>query len=58
MSNEKQTEAKEKVSNCVCLKCYKLKCKARNIDTKCCPEQSGPVDWKGRSINEQRKIDY
>lgn len=36
MSNEKQTNEKE--SACVCLKCYKLKCKARSTENKFCPE--------------------
>lgn len=53
MSNEKQTEAKEKVSNCVCLKCYKLRCKSRSNPKERCSEPSGPVDWRGRSINER-----
>ena len=33
MSNEKQTN-----KDCVCLKCYKLKCNLRSIENKCCPK--------------------
>lgn len=42
---------------CVCLTCYKLKCKYRSNPREFCPDLSGPVDWKGRKINEQRKTD-
>lgn len=31
------SEAKSN-NNCVCLKCYKLKCKSRSIENKCCPK--------------------
>lgn len=51
MSNEKQTNEKE--SACVCLTCYKIKCKARSAENKFCPEPSGPVDWRGSKINER-----
>lgn len=62
MSNEKLlindaiSNKSEVISNnaCVCLTCYKLKCKARSAENKFCPE-NGPLDWKGRKINEQRK---
>lgn len=50
MSNEKQTEAKEKVSNCVCLKCYKLRCKSRSNPKEYCTEMK-------EVTNEQRKTD-
>jgi hypothetical protein len=60
MSNEKQTEAERQAAiNCVCirLKCYKLNCKYRSNPREFCPDPSGPVDWRGRKINEQRKTD-
>lgn len=49
MSNEKllindiESNNPEVKSNndCVCLKCYKLKCKSRNVENKYCPEQCG-----------------
>ena len=60
MSNEKQSEAERRAAEkCVCirLECYKLNCKYRSNPREFCPEQSGPVDWRGRKINEQRKTD-
>lgn len=49
----------EIISNnaCVCLTCYKIKCKYRSNPREFCPDPSGPVDWRGRKINEQRKTD-
>lgn len=47
--NKKRTNEKE--SACVCLTCYKLKCKARSAENKVCPNNEGPQDWKGRKIN-------
>jgi hypothetical protein len=35
-------------NSCVCLTCYKLRCKARRADNKFCPDPSGLVDWRGR----------
>lgn len=56
INNPKSNNPEVKSNNaCVCLKCYKHKCKARSAENKCCPEPSGPVDWKGRSINEQKE---
>jgi hypothetical protein len=52
-SNNEELNAK-----CVCLKCYKLRCKSRSNPREFCPDPSGPVDWRGRKINEQRKTDY
>lgn len=49
MSNNEELNA-----NCVCLKCYKLRCKSRSNPKERCPELSGPVDWKGRSNNDRR----
>lgn len=59
MSNEKQSEAERQAAEkSVCIKCYKLKCKYRSNLRDFCPDSSGPVDWRGRKINEQRKTDY
>ena len=38
---------------CVCLTCYKIKCKYRSNPREFCSDPSGPVDWRGRSINER-----
>lgn len=54
MSNEKQSEAERQAAEkSVCIKCYKLKCKYRSNLRDFCPDSSGPVDWRGRSINER-----
>lgn len=60
MSNEQQSEAERQAAiNCVCIRveCYKLNCKYRSNPREFCPDPSGPVDWRGRKINEQRKTD-
>lgn len=60
MSNEKQSKAERQAAEkCVCIRveCYKLNCKYRSNPRKFCPDPSGPVDWRGRKINEQRKTD-
>jgi hypothetical protein len=55
--NDAISNKSEIISNnsCVCLTCYKIKCKYRRNPREFCPDSSGPVDWRGRKINEQRK---
>lgn len=48
MSNEKQTN--EKLNDCVCLKCYKLRCKSRGNPKEYCTEMK-------EVTNDQREAD-
>lgn len=53
-----KVESKEEEAGvCVCIssQCYKINCKSRSNPREYCPELSGPVDWRGRPYNEQRK---
>lgn len=38
--NDIKSNNKE-LNDCVCLKCYKLKCNARSIENKVCPKGEG-----------------
>lgn len=58
MYNEKQSEAERQAAEKrVCIKCYKLNCKYRGNPREFCPDSSGPVDWRGRKINERKETD-